>query len=262
MPHATLKDVDLHYALAGDQSAPVLVLSNSLGATMDMWQPQLAELSTHFQVLRYDTRGHGLSSVPPGPYSIAQLGGDVIGLLDHLKLDRAHFCGLSMGGITGMWLALNHPDRINKLVLSNTAAYIGPAENWTNRAAAVQKNGMTSIADAVVERWLTPDYAQEHANQVQHLKAMLTSTPADGYAANCIAIRDNDLRKEVDGIRAPTLVISGNGDIPTPPSDGKFLHSQIKGSEYLELEAAHLSNQQQASKYTDALIKFLSAKPA
>jgi len=262
MPHASLKDVDLHYALAGDQSAPVLVLSNSLGTTMDMWQPQLAELSSHFQVLRYDTRGHGQSSVPQGPYSVAQLGEDVIGLLDHLNLDRVHFCGLSMGGITGMWLALNHADRIHKLVLSNTAAYIGPPENWTNRAATVQKDGMASIADSVVARWLTPDYAQAHAEQVEVLKAMLASTPADGYAANCIAVRDNDLRQEVGGIRAPTLVISGTGDMPTPPSDGKFLHSQIEGSEYLELDAAHLSNQEQVSSYTNALIKFLSATPA
>ncbi|PLC50054.1 3-oxoadipate enol-lactonase [Pollutimonas subterranea] len=262
MPHASLKDVDLHYALAGDQSAPVLVLSNSLGTTMDMWQPQLAELSSHFQVLRYDTRGHGQSSVPQGPYSVAQLGEDVIGLLDHLNLDRVHFCGLSMGGITGMWLALNHADRIHKLVLSNTAAYIGPPENWTNRAATVQKDGMASIADSVVARWLTPDYAQAHAEQVEVLKAMLASTPADGYAANCIAVRDNDLRQEVGGIRAPTLVISGTGDMPTPPSDGKFLHSQIQGSEYLELDAAHLSNQEQVSSYTNALIKFLSVTPA
>ncbi len=261
MPHANLKDVDLHYTLAGDQSAPVLVLSNSLGSTMEMWQPQLAQLSTHFQVLRYDTRGHGLSSVTPGPYSIAQLGGDVIGLLDQLEIDRVHFCGLSMGGITGMWLALNHPDRINKLVLSNTAAYIGPADNWTNRAAAVQKDGMASIADSVVARWLTPAYAQAHPDQVSYLTDMLKSTPADGYGANCMAIRDNDLRKEVAGIRAKTLVISGTGDIPTPPSDGKFLHSQIQDSEYLELDAAHLSNQEQASAYTAALLKFLSATP-
>lgn len=262
MPHASLKDVDLHYTLAGDQSAPVLMLSNSLGTTMDMWQPQLAELSSHFHVLRYDTRGHGKSSVAPGPYSIAQLGGDVIGLLDHLGLDRVHFCGLSMGGITGMWLALNHPDRIDKLVLSNTAAYIGPPENWTTRAAAVDEDGMAPIADSVVARWLTPDYAQAHPDQVKYLTDMLLSTPAAGYAANCIAVRDNDVRKEVAGIQSRTLIISGAGDIPTPPSDGKFLHSQITESQYLELDGAHLSNQEQASAYSDALIKFLSATPA
>jgi 3-oxoadipate enol-lactonase len=257
MPYATLNDVSLHYALDGDPSAPVLLLSNSLGTSLDVWEPQLAELRQHFYVLRYDTRGHGMSDVTSGPYSISQLGGDVIGLLDHLKIERAHICGLSMGGITAMWLALNHPERVNKLVLCNTAPYIGPSDNWTTRAAAVQRDGVASIAGAVVSRWLTPEYAQQHAAQVAYLVGMLSATAAEGYAASCIAVRDNDLRKEVSGIHAETLIIAGSGDLPTPPSEGQFLRDQIKNSQYIELAAAHLSNQQQVTAFGDALLHFL-----
>lgn len=257
MPHAHLNDLDLFYTVDGDAGAPVLVLSNSLGTSGAMWLPQVEALSRHFRVLRYDTRGHGQSSVPPGPYSIAQLGADVIALLDHLQIASAHFCGISMGGITGMWLALHHPQRIDRLVLSNTAAYIGPPDNWTARAAAVEQNGVESIADAVVARWLTPDHALQHPDQVSQLRAILTATPDAGYAANCRAVRDNDLRAEVATIGAPTLVISGSGDLPTPPADGQYLHSQIAHSSYLELYAGHLSNQQQPAAFNDAVTAFL-----
>jgi 3-oxoadipate enol-lactonase len=259
MPYAILNDVSIHYKLDGDPRAPLLVLSNSLGTSLAMWQPQIEQLSRHFHVLRYDTRGHGRSGVTPGPYSIAQLGGDVVALLDHLKIERAHFCGLSMGGITAMWLALHHPQRVNRLILSNTAAYIGPPDNWTARAAAVRRDGVASIASAVVARWLRPEYALAHPAQVDELVAMLCATPAEGYAASCMAVRDNDLRREVAGIEATTLIIAGGGDLPTPPVDGKFLHTQIAHSHYVELDAAHLSNQEQAEKFSAAVIHFLQS---
>ena len=259
MPFAQLNDVTLRYEVAGDPANPALVLSNSLGTSLEMWDPQAARLSERFYLVRYDTRGHGQSEVTPGPYSIAQLGGDVTGLLDSLGLERAHFCGVSMGGITGMWLALNHAARIERLVLSNTAAYIGPPETWTTRAEAVLQHGLASIAAAVVARWLTPDYAAAHPAQVTALIAMLSATPAEGYAANCIAVRDNDLRTQVAAIRAPTLVIAGSGDLPTPPADAQYLLSQIAHARYLEFDAAHLSNQQQAQAFADAVIGFLQA---
>jgi 3-oxoadipate enol-lactonase len=261
MPYATLKDVKLHYALDGKPSAPALLLSNSLGTSLEMWAPQLEQLSQHFYVIRYDTRGHGKSEVPPGPYSIAQLGTDAIGLLDHLKIERAHVCGLSMGGITAMWLALNYPSRIDRLVLCNTAAYIGPPDNWTSRAAAVQRDGVASIATAVVSRWLTPEYASANADQVEALIAMLSATSAEGYAANCIAVRDNDLRREVASIHAQTLIIAGSGDLPTPPADAQYLHSEIANSHYVQLEAAHLSNQQQPTAFGNAVTSFLLRRP-
>ncbi|WP_341248959.1 3-oxoadipate enol-lactonase [Cupriavidus pauculus] len=259
MPFAELSDVTLHYRLDGDESLPVLMLSNSLGTSFEMWQPQIAPLTQHYRVLRYDTRGHGQSSVTEGPYSIAQLGGDVIALLDYLKLSRVHFCGLSMGGITGMWLGLHHADRLNKLILCNTAAYIGPPENWTNRAAAVQRDGVASIAAAVVDKWLTPDFAAQQPELVQHLRAMLGATDARGYAANCLAVRDSDLREQIQRIVTPTLVIAGSGDIPTPPADGRYLADTIPGAQYVELYAAHLSNLQQVDGFTQAVLKFLAA---
>lgn len=258
MPFADLSDVRLHFRLDGDESLPVLVLSNSLGTNFNMWDPQIAAFSQRIRVLRYDTRGHGQSSVTNGPYSIAQLAGDVVALLDHLGIARAHFCGLSMGGITGMWLALHHADRLHKLVLCNTAAYIGPPENWTNRAAAVTRDGVTSIAAAVVDKWLTPEFAAQHPEQVAMLRAMLSATDSTGYAANCLAVRDSDLRREIAGIRVPTLVIAGSGDIPTPPADGRYLAQTIPGAAYVELDGAHLSNLQQTDAFSAAVLDFLA----
>ncbi|CAG2133817.1 3-oxoadipate enol-lactonase 2 [Cupriavidus campinensis] len=257
MPFAELADVKLHYRFDGDESLPVLVLSNSLGTSLDMWQPQIPALTQRFRVLRYDTRGHGQSSVTEGPYSIAQLGGDVIALLDHLGLQRVHFCGLSMGGITGMWLGVHHGDRLDKLILCNTAAYIGPPENWTNRAAAVERDGVASIATAVVDKWLTPDFAAQQADLVQTLRTMLGATDARGYAANCRAVRDSDLRNDVQRIATPTLVIAGTGDIPTPPADGRYLAETIPDAKYVELYAAHLSNLQQVEGFNQAVLAFL-----
>jgi 3-oxoadipate enol-lactonase len=241
--------VTINYRIDGPAGAPVLLLSNSLGASLEMWDPQAEALSDAFQVLRYDTRGHGKSSVPPGPYSIAQLGGDVVHLLDHLGIESAHMCGLSMGGITAMWIAIHHPERLQRLVLSNTAAWIGTYASWTERAAAVERHGVASIASAVVARWLTPAYAAAHPEHVAALVAMLSATPQAGYAANCLAVRDNDLRAEVARILAPTLIVSGSEDLPTPPADGRFLAAHIPGARYVERPAAHLSNQELPAQY-------------
>jgi len=259
MPYAPIPAGQLHYSLEGDAGKPVLILSNSLGTSFDMWAPQMAQFTQAFQVLRYDTRGHGKSSVTPGPYSLAQLAGDVVALMDHLHIDHAHFCGLSMGGQTGMTLALHHPARVRKLVLCNTAAYIGPPANWIARIAAVEADGVAPLAAAVVSRWLTPEYAAQHSDTVTHLEDMLRATPPAGYAAACAAVRDADLRDQVRAIAAPTLVIAGTGDLPTPPADGRYLQQQIAGARYVELAAAHLSNQEQVDAFTGAVIDFLTA---
>jgi 3-oxoadipate enol-lactonase len=261
MPYADLPDVRLHYQLDGDERLPVLVLSNSLGTNLDIWNPQVADFTRLFRVLRYDTRGHGLSSVPRGPYDIAQLGTDVIHLMDHLGIGRASFCGLSMGGITGMWLALAHPARIDRLVLCNTAAYIGPPENWTNRAATVERDGVTSIAPAVVDKWLTPEFAAQNPDLVTYLQTMLGATSAPGYSANCLAVRDADLRDEIRRIACPTLVISGSKDLPTPPRDGAYLAQTIPAARYTELEAAHISNVEQSRAFSQAVLEFMLQKP-
>jgi 3-oxoadipate enol-lactonase len=253
--------VTINYRLDGPAGAPVLLFSNSLGASLEMWDPQARALGDAFQVLRYDTRGHGKSSVPPAPYTVAQLGGDVVNLLDHLGVESAHLCGLSMGGITAMWVAIHHPERIGRLVLSNTAAWIGTHAGWTERAAAVERAGVASIASAVVARWLTPAYAAAHPEQVAALESMLGATPLAGYVANCLAVRDSDLRAEVGRIRAPTLVVSASGDVPTPPADGRFLAEHIPGARYVELSAAHLANLELPEQYAALLREFLLTSP-
>lgn len=258
MPFASDNGITLHYQLEGDPSLPVLVLSNSLGTSLSMWDPQIPAFSKHFRVLRYDTRGHGQSEVAPGPYNIATLAADVIALLDHLDIPHAHFCGLSMGGSTFMYLALHYPARVKKLILCNTGAQIGNADGWNSRIDTVKREGMAAIAHAVVSRWLTPAYAQQHPEQVAALTGMLLATPAEGYAAACAAVRDNDLRDAIAGISAPTLVIAGTGDVPTPPADGQFMRSQIPGARYVEFDAAHISNQQQPEAFTSAVVQFLT----
>ncbi len=250
---------NLHYQIEGRADAPVLVLSNSLGTELGMWAPQMPRLLQHFRVLRHDARGHGRSQVTPGPYTIAQLAGDVVALLDHLQIERAHFCGLSMGGMIGMWLGAYQPARIERLVLSNTAARIPPPEAWNARIDKVNREGMAAIAPAVIERWFTPGFVARAPQQVEVVRGMLLATPAAGYVANCAAVRDMDQRDGLGAIRAPTLVIAGSHDKSTPPPDGRFIAQQIARARYLELDAAHLSNWEQAEPYTAAIVDFLTA---
>jgi len=259
MPFADVKDGRMHYEVAGPSRAPVLVLSNSLGTNFSMWDPQIAALSNHWRVLRYDTRGHGQSAVTPGPYSMAQLGRDVLDLLGVLNTEKFTFCGLSLGGMIGMWLAVHAPERLQKLVLCSTAAKIGTPEMWNARIETVRKGGMKSIAAATMERWFTARFRALRADTVEHIKKMVESANPEGYLACCGALRDCDLRESVSGIRTPTLVISATHDPATPPSDGRFLAEYIRGARYTELDAAHLSNIEQQDKFTADVVKFLSA---
>lgn len=258
MAFADLNGARLNYRVDGSPSKPALLLSNSLGASLDMWEPQVEAFARHFRLVRYDTRGHGQSDVTPGPYTIAQLGEDAVALLDHLGIERAHFAGVSMGGLTGQWIALNRPDRLLRLALCNTAAYIGPPENWTSRAEKVRAEGVGSIADAVVSRWLTADYAAAKPELFARLRAGLAATTAEGYAAACLAVRDADFRGQLSRITAPTLVVSGAHDLPTPPADGRVLAANIPGARYLELSGAHLTNLEDVERYNEALVDFLS----
>jgi 3-oxoadipate enol-lactonase len=259
MPFLPRPDGPLHYDISGSDNAPWLILSNSLGTTLEMWQPQLPELLRHFRVLRYDTRGHGSSAVPPGPYRIEQLGEDVIALMDGLGIARAHFCGLSMGGMIGIWLGVHRPARLERLVLCNTAALIGPREVWDARIAKVNAEGMAAIVPAVIDRWFTPGFTARAPQQVDIVRHMLLATDQAGYAANCAAVRDMDQRATVASIKVPTLVIAGTHDKSTPAADGKWLADQIAGARYVELDAAHLSNWEQAERFTQELVNFLRA---
>jgi 3-oxoadipate enol-lactonase len=253
-------DVDdgrIHYRIDGEDGAPVVVLSNSLGTDLAMWDSQIAAIARSFRVVRYDTRGHGRSTATPGPYDIGRLGRDVLSLLDQLEIERAHFCGLSLGGITGMWLGIHAPERLQRLVLANTAARIGPPENWNTRIAKVQAGGMASISQAVLERWFTTGFIAKHPDTWAMMRKMMERTPAEGYMACCAAIRDMDQRDAIAAISAPTLVIAGTQDVATPAADGRFLAEHIKGAAYIELNAAHLSNIEAAPGFTAALLAFL-----
>ena len=258
MPFADLADVSLHYQFDGDPAAPVLMLSNSLGTDLGMWSPQMGVLTQSFRVLRYDTRGHGQSNVPPGPYTVAQLGRDVLGLLDALEIPRAHFCGLSMGGVTGMWLGVHAPQRVGSLALCNTAAKIGTPDIWNARIDAVRAGGMDAIVPAVLGRWFTPAFLAQASPELAAVRAGLESTPPDGYVACCAAVRDMDQRDAIAGIRAPTLVIAGTHDLATPPGDGRFVAQRIPDARYVELPASHLSNIEAAGGFNAALTGFLA----
>jgi len=257
MPFVEVGELRTHYALTGDQE-PVLVFSNSLGTDFSMWDPQIAELQQRFRILRYDTRGHGRSSVTPADYTIEQLGRDVLGLLDSLSLDRVHFCGLSMGGMIGMWLAIHAPSRLHRLVLSNTAARIGTKEMWNARIATVGNEGMKTVAATVIERWFTPEFRVAFPKKIAPSQRMLENSPPEGYAACCAAIRDMDQRDTIAQINTPTLVIYGGRDPVTPASEAHFLTERIEGAVEVELAAAHLSNVEQASAFTEAVNSFLS----
>jgi 3-oxoadipate enol-lactonase len=252
-----LAGVRFHYRVDGDERAPAVVLSNSLGTDLTMWEPQMPDLVRRYRVIRYDARGHGRSAVTPGPYTIAQMGRDVLGLLSCIGVERAHFCGLSLGGMTGMWLAANAGYHINRLVLANTTAYMPPAEMWNTRIETVRTGGMSAITPAIVQRWFTPQFVASHPIEVGTTRAMLESTPPEGYVAACAAVRDMDQRASLRTITRPTLVIAGAHDAATPPENARALVSAIPGATYVELPASHLSNVEAPVEFTTALLDFL-----
>jgi len=259
VPLLDFPDARLHYRLDGPAEAPVLVLSNSLGTDLTMWDPQIPAFSRAFRVLRYDTRGHGLSSVTPGPYSLAQLGQDVVALLDGLDIQRAHFCGISMGGLTGQWLGVNAPGRLAKLVVSNTAARIGTEEGWRERAALVRGQGMDELAAGAAGRWFTPAFAAAEPVVVGRLVDGLRATPPQGYAACCDALAVADLREAIAEIPLPTLALAGRFDPVTTPADADFIASRVAGAVRVDLDASHLSNVEQAEAFSAAVLDFLNA---
>lgn len=257
MPFLDAGPARLHYRVDGPPGAPALVLSHSLGADLGMWEPQVPALARERRVVRYDARGHGASPVASAPFGVADLGRDVIDLLDGLGIARASFCGLSMGGLVGQWLGLHAPRRVDRLVLCNTGARIGTAAGWDARIEAVGRDGMASLADAAIGRWFTPAFVAAAPGEVERLRRTIAATSAAGYAACCAALRDADLTAEVSRIAAPTLVIAGSEDRATPPADGRFLAERIPGARYLELPAAHLSNVEAAGRFTAAVREFL-----
>lgn len=246
----------LHYRIDGNEQAPWLMLSNSLGTDLGMWEPQMVELQKHFRVLRYDTRGHGRSALPPSPCTMGELAQDVVDLLDHVGIAQTHFCGLSLGGMTGMALAQRFPERVARLALCNTSAYMGPASAWNTRIALVREGGTAAVTEAVIGRWFTPGFQAAAPGKIAVVRKMLLNTSATGYAACCAAIRDMDQRESIKAIGNATLVIVGTHDPATPPQDGKLIAENIAGAKLVELDAAHLSNWEQADTFTRDLVAF------
>jgi 3-oxoadipate enol-lactonase len=234
---------ELHHTLAGPEGAEAVVLSNSLGTTLAMWDPQAGALARDRRVLRYDLRGHGRSPVPAAPYSMADLGNDLIGLLDRNGIERASLCGVSLGGMVSMWVAAHAPERVDRLVLCSTSAIMGPPESWTERAALVRREGTAAVADAVVARWFTPAFAAAEPDVVAAIRAQLAATPPEGYAGCCEAIREMDQRPDLPAIAAPTLVIAAEADPSTPPSHARTIAGLIPGARLEVLDrGAHLVN--------------------
>nr|WP_064571396.1 3-oxoadipate enol-lactonase [Gordonia sp. LAM0048] len=248
----------VHAVVTGRPDGPAVVLSNSLGSTHRMWDAQIAALEERFRVVRYDTRGHGASPVPPGPYSIDELADDVIGLLDRLDIERAHLVGLSLGGMTMMRAAARNPERVDRLALLCTAAYLPPARGWTDRAALVRNDGTSAVAAAVVQRWFTPGYLAANTEAQQGYEAMVVATPAEGYAACCEAIAAMDQRAELSSIIAPTLAIAGADDPATPPDLLRDIVDAVPHARLLVVpDSAHLANAEQPGAITPALLEHL-----
>ena len=259
MPFADLLNVRLHYALTGPTSAPVLILSNSLGTNFSMWDAQAPAFEKQFRLLRYDMRGHGQSSAPLPPYAVVDLGRDILALADRLSLTRFHFCGLSIGGMTGMSLALQAPERLDKLILCNTAPKIGALEFWNARIQTVQSKGMKEVAGAVTARWFTSSFQQSSPAKIASAIRVLESLDPQGYVGGCTAVRDFDFRENVSQISTHTLVISGRHDPAATPADGQFLAEHISGARYVELNASHLSNIEDSANFNEAVLSFLTA---
>jgi 3-oxoadipate enol-lactonase len=250
----------LNVSVEGRDGGPTLMLSNSLGCNMQMWEPQMAAFTKLFRVIRYDRRGHGKSGAPNGPTSMARYGKDVLAILDDLNIDRVHWCGLSMGGMVGQWLGANAPERFDRIILSNTSSYYPDPTNWHNRIKAVREAGLASVADAVISGWLTADFREREPEITAHMKAMLIASPVEGYIAACEALSTLDQRALLPQIKSPTLVIAGRHDMSTPLAAGEFIRSQIPGASLTILDAAHISNVEQPHAFTDAVVGFLTQR--
>ncbi|MFB9689917.1 3-oxoadipate enol-lactonase [Amycolatopsis plumensis] len=252
--------VKLHRVAEGPEDGPVVVFGGSLGSDLRMWEPQVAPLVERgFRVVRYDARGHGGSPVPPGPYELEDLGTDVLALLDELGVEQAHHVGLSLGGMTGMWLGIHAPDRIASLVLCCTSAKLGPPSMWVERARTVRAEGTAAVAEAGVQRWLTPGYRIQHPDRAEFLRAMIAAVPAEGYAACCGAIERMDLLDLLPKITAPTLVIAGEHDPATSPGEhARPIAEGIPGAR-LEIvaDAAHLGSYEQPAEFTRLILDHL-----
>jgi 3-oxoadipate enol-lactonase len=255
--------MSLDHRLDGPEGAHVLVLSNSLGTTQELWSRQLHELAERFRVLTYDHPGHGASELPEQPCTVEGLAGGLLALLDELGLERVSLCGVSLGGMVGMALALRAPERVERLVLACTSAYLGPPEGWTERARIVRTDGMEAIAETVVGRWFTDELTREEPDTVARFRATLAAMPPEGYARCCEAVGGWDARERLSSISAPVLVVAGEDDPATPVEHARLIASRVAGSRLVVLErAAHLANVERANAFTAAVLEHLGQEVA
>lgn len=257
MPTFQSFDAQINYQTFGAPSSPVLVFSISLGTHYGMWQEQFDALKDQFFVICYDTRGHGASSTPQGPYTLQQLGEDVIRLLDHLDLAKAAFCGISMGGLTGQWLAIHYPERFSQVIVANTAAKIGQEQVWLDRANSVREQGLQPIAATAASRWFTESFIQSHPSIVSNLSNDLSAGSAMGYANCCEALAKADVREQLKDITIPVLVIAGTQDPVTTVADGQFMQQHIPQAQLVEINASHISNIEQPDIFNQIVISFI-----
>jgi 3-oxoadipate enol-lactonase len=254
----TQRGTRIAYSIAGRAWRPSLVLTHSLGSDHGMWDPQVEALKDQYHIVSIDNIGHGESDVPAGDYSVADMAEGVMAVADAAELERFHYCGLSVGGITGQWLAVHHPERLLSVTLCNTGAKIGTAELWNDRIAIARSQGMAGLVDGVIARWFSADFPETNPDRYARARATFLATDPDGYAGVCAAIRDADLRDVAGSISVPTLVIGGIADQAAPIEQSRWLHDQIAGSRLIELPAAHLSNLDREPEFTPALEKFLA----
>ena len=245
------------YLVDGPADAPVVLFINSIGSTRDLWGAQVAAIAAGHRAITYDARGHGLSSAPPGDYSIADLAGDAVAILDAEHVERAHICGISLGGLTAMWLGIHAPARVRSLTLANTAARIGTTASWTARMALVREKGMSGVADLAIPLWFSERFRAAAPHTLTVFRHMIESCSPTGYLGCCTALRDTDLREQVAFITCPVLCIAASGDVPTPPEGLHYVHGQLHDSRLLVLDAAHISNVEQAGDFNVALTGFL-----
>lgn len=257
MPIFTSNDAQINFHTFGDSKNPAIIFSNSLGTNLSMWQPQIDALKHNFYIVCYDTRGHGLSSAPKGPYTLEQLGLDVINLLNYLDIKTAIFCGISMGGLTGQWLAIHYHNIFSHVIVCNTAAKIGQEQAWLDRANLVRQEGLEPISLTAASRWFTESFIEKNPNIIKKLSSELRAGSPEGYASCCESLAKADLREEIQTILIPVLVIAGTQDPVTTVKDGQFMINNIRNSTLCEIEASHISNIEQPQAFTKAILDFI-----
>lgn len=258
MAFAEQDGTKLFYTLDGPEHGPVLMLSNSLGTTQLMWEPQLAAFTAKFRVLRYDRRGHGQSSSPPAPYSIEDLGNDALAVMDAVGVSKVNWCGLSMGGMTGLWLATNHPDRIEKLVVCSSATFMPPPELWNGRIKTAQDKGIEVLAAPTMQRWFTAGFIRSSQDKVAFIREQFLQTTVEGFSGCAAAMRDMDQRETIRTISAPTLVIVGAEDQGTTPADAALITSRIPNARGVILKGSHIVNVEQPDAFAKEVLEFLA----